>query len=326
MDGCKTQMQHYAWIDGLKVFACFLVIMQHTLSSNWVAPFTNGEDISEFWIAVNAVFTLAKAGVPLFFMCSGAVMLQKWRSIREIWSHSIPNLLVPYVTWMLVYGIRDVFSLYESGNLTMRTGINAIAKAVLFGQYHTWFVAALVALYSITPFLHAIVSERGLEFYFLILAFAFTILTPYVDRYDSLTRVQSVIMDAKMMLVVGWPIYFLGGHFLANTKIRKWEIGGVSVVLIAAYIIALLKSTRAAVGAGGDTQLIYTEFSLLGFIIAFCIFRLFQLAFGSVSPCGRMSRGMRLLSGYGYAVYLVHPLLLGCVSWFAGNFILNYSP
>ena len=128
MDGCKTQMQHYAWIDGLKVFACFLVIMQHTLSSNWGAPFTNGEDISEFWIAVNAVFTLAKAGVPLFFMCSGAVMLQKWRSIREIWSHSIPNLLVPYVTWMLVYGIRDVFSLYESGNLTMRTGINAIAK------------------------------------------------------------------------------------------------------------------------------------------------------------------------------------------------------
>lgn len=146
MDGCKTQMQHYAWIDGLKVFACFLVIMQHTLSSNWGAPFTNGEDISEFWIAVNAVFTLAKAGVPLFFMCSGAVMLQKWRSIREIWSHSIPNLLVPYVTWMLVYGIRDVFSLYESGNLTMRTGINAIAKAVLFGQYHTWFVAALIVL------------------------------------------------------------------------------------------------------------------------------------------------------------------------------------
>lgn len=82
----------------------------------------------------------------------------------------------------------------------------------------------------------------------MILAFAFTILTPYVDRYDSLTRVQSVIMDAKMMLVVGWPIYFLGGHFLANTKTRKWEIGGVSVVLIAAYIIALLKSTRAAVG------------------------------------------------------------------------------
>lgn len=87
------------------------------------------------------------------------------------------------------------------------------------------------------------------------------------------------------------------------------------------YYCIAEKHSRGCGGAGGDTQLIYTEFSFLGFIIAFCIFRLFQLALGSVSPCGRMSRGLRFLSGYGYAVYLVHPLLLGGVSRFVGNLI-----
>ena len=76
MDGCKTQMQHYVWIDGLKVLACLLVIMQHTLSGNWVEPFTNGGEISGFWIAVNAVFILAKAGVPLFF-CAAELLCCK---------------------------------------------------------------------------------------------------------------------------------------------------------------------------------------------------------------------------------------------------------
>ncbi len=244
----STETKHYVWIDGLKAIACFLVIMQHTLSGNWTTPFRNGTDISGIWLVVNALFIFAKAGVPLFFMCSGAAMLQKNRSIKGIWSHSLPNLLIPYVSWMLIYGVRDVFSLYESGSLSVRTGINAVVKDVLFGQYHTWFVAALAALYVLAPFFCAIGAERNGELYFLMLAFVFTILVPYVGRYEALTRVQSVITDADMMFVVGWPLYFLGGHYLANMKIHKWEIAAVPVIFIAAYSAALVKSSLAGLG------------------------------------------------------------------------------
>ena len=151
-----TQKTRLFWLDCLKAFSTFLIVMQHSISYEWVRLI----DEADFtWKIINFIFLISKAGVPIFIMCSGIGMLNKERTIKEIYAKNVANILKVYISWMLVYGSYHVYSLFVDGAATIRTVMNAVIKDIIFGQYHTWYIATLLALYLITPFLQLIVES-----------------------------------------------------------------------------------------------------------------------------------------------------------------------
>lgn len=111
MNRADNAKKNFLWIDIIKVFSTFLIVMQHSIS----ASYTTFPVESPEWKIMNLIFMFSRMGVPIFFMCSGAGMLGRERSIKEVWCRNIFSLLKVYVGWMAVFGIKDVILIWIQG-------------------------------------------------------------------------------------------------------------------------------------------------------------------------------------------------------------------
>ena len=294
-------MKKIIWMEYAKVAATILIVLQHSISQEWIVAIDrNG------WEILNLIFMLTRMGVPIFLMCSGMGMLAKERDIRSIFAKSIWGILKIYVFWMLVYGIFDAISLYVSDLATCRTVCNAFLKNILFGRYHTWFLATLIGLYLITPLLYKIVADNKMLIYFLALSMVFTILFPVVVNCDA--RLEEVFREVNMNFVTGYVLYFVAGYYIGRirltSKIKVWGI----IIWISTVILGFLISSLYAGDWGQDCQKIYSEFSVIGFIMNISFLIVMKAWFEEAN--GKSTQIVMKIRNCGYGIYLIHPLLL----------------
>lgn len=297
------------WIDIIKVIAAFLIVLQHSLAMEWVDGLAPGDTR---WRIINLLFIIVKTGLPLFFMCSGATMLRRKHSIQEIFTSSIPRVIIPYVAWMVVYGIVDAI-----GASSPRVAVNAVIKSVIFGHYHTWFIATLLGLYLITPFIQVFVQEKNLVLYFLILSVIFTVLLPYTQLLGD-DRLTTVISDFNMHFVVGYVIYYLAGYYIVNyAKAFKWYLcAGVYVICLA--ITQLLSAVKVGT-IGQEVQNYYSTFSIMGFVLTISLFMTIMSLTGDMQG-EKLLKVTGIIGSIGIGIYLLHPMLLPVISGFHGYY------
>ena len=291
------------WIDIIKVFSTFLIVVQHSISASYTM--LSIESIE--WKIINFVFMLSRMGVPIFFMCSGIGMLAREHSIKEIWHRNIFSLIKVYAAWMAVFGIRDVILIWILGeNANLRVMVNAFFKCILFGQYHTWFIFTLLGLYAVTPLLYLIVQKRVYLSYFLILSIIFTILLPIlpVIAGESVNRLLTVIDSINMHFVVGYSLYFLAGYYITAYMNHNWEKYAGLVFIFSAFL-AFVLSVSMSSGTGQANQQVYDLFSPCAFLINTSLMVLFRKYIGDENKAGFFNRAAALQK-YGIAVYLMH--------------------
>ena len=241
-------------------------------------------------------------------MCSGAGMLTKERSIKDIWHKNILGLLTVYVSWMLIYGIKEAVGMAVTHSYSIRIMLNAVIKCVIFGKYHTWFIVMLAGMYMVTPLLFTMIQmEENLK-YFLILSVVFTTILPMMSYFESMDRLYTVVENFNMHLVVGYSMYYVMGIYIVkywNKKRDKY----VELVFLSAVVPAYLLSNYLSVKQGSAIQEPYQLFSPLALVISVSIFLLFQKYFNqeSKSEVGRKIAG---LERYGIVIYLVHVIFV----------------
>ena len=298
-------MKKLLWIDLIKVFATFLIVVQHSISYSFTTLAVESPD----WKLINFLFMISRTGVPIFVMCSGAGMLSRERSIREIWRESIAGLLKVYIGWMAVFGIKDVVQIWINGeNATLRVMVNAFLKCILFGKYHTWFIFMLLGLYAVTPFLYLIVQKKELLRYFLLLSILFTLLVPILSGIDGLSRINNVIESVHMQFVVGYPLYFLTGYYICRCMDQKWE-KLAEIFFLAAAFAAFAVSTAVSERTGTASQDVYTPLSVCGYLMSGALMAVFK-KYGREERQSAVVNKAAALSKYGIAVYLLHVLFV----------------
>lgn len=293
------------WIDVIKVFSSFLIVIQHSISSSYTTLSVNSYE----WKFLNFVFMISRMGVPVFIMCSGAGMLARERSVKEIWQKNILLLLKAYIGWMAVFGIRDVVQIWIQGeNANLRVIVNAFMKCILFGKYHTWFIFTLLGLYAISPFLYMIVQKKEHLCYFLILSVTFTIILPMLSGVEQLDRFLAVTDNINMHFVVGYSVYFVIGYFFSTNQDPKWEkyAGAVFIISVAA---AFVLSISMSVKTGGANQEAYGLFSPCGFLMSTSLMLLFK-KYVSDEKNSVVLNKIAALQKYGIAIYLMHVIFV----------------
>lgn len=289
------------WMDGIKVFSTFLIVMQHSISSSFTTLPVDGFA----WKLLNLIFMVSRMGVPIFIMCSGAGILAREHTAKEIWQRNIPGLLKVYIGWMAVLGIKDAAQIWAAGeNASLRVMVNAFFKCILFGKYHTWFIFTLLGLYAIAPLLYGIVQKRELLRYFLALSLAFTVILPVFSKVEGLSRLMAVADSIHMQFVVGYSLYFLVGYYVCRYMDRRWEKYAELVLLVsaaAAYGLSIFLSVRA----GMADHEVYGIFSPCGFIMSVSVTVLFKKYIGEKRESKAVNR-IAALQKYGIAVYLLH--------------------
>ena len=167
--------QREIWIDWLRIFACFGVMLTHSCE-----PFYLGGEGSliltkadAFWVATLNV--LPRACVALFVVASSYLQFPLHYSTGEFFKRRAARILIPFVIWSVVYALVWGEPVQNFKDLLLNFN---------YAAGHMWFVYMLVGLYLIMPLLSPWaekVGRRELNIYLAI--WLFTTVIPLIRQW-----------------------------------------------------------------------------------------------------------------------------------------------
>ncbi len=155
----QTKRTYIPWIDFLRIFACFLVVLCHSCDA-FVASFDNS---FSFHTAV-FIGSLVRPCVPLFAMMSGILLFPIKTDLATFYKKRIGRIIIPLLFWSIALPIA--FALYAYFIQKSPNGLISIEKYTVEGtmtkiitsifnfNYDTtplWYIYMLIGIYLIIP-------------------------------------------------------------------------------------------------------------------------------------------------------------------------------
>lgn len=224
--------KHDLSFDIIRILACFLVIVNHTNSE----VFLNMEPCLTWNLSV-AYFYFSKIAVPLFLMISGALLLKKDYSYKDILIHKVGKTVL----------VLCLFSLYiyvveENHPFDLRAFFHTIWEKPIITSY--WYFYLLIALYLALPFLRKLVlsfKEKDWQ-YFFVIWFIFSGILPVLTRYEI---IPTLTFWFDLQIMSGYVGYLFAGYYISNLNITKqtlMKVIGVAIPVIAALLLMSVAS------------------------------------------------------------------------------------
>lgn len=307
---------HIEYIEVLRVLSMFSVVFLHVAAGS-----LRGNYGSAVWHFSNILTSIMSTAVPIFFMISGALLMnsKKTLSIETTFKKRLPKVLIPFLAWS--FGAVAYYLLVNyviTGNLDTGSAVGRIKN--MPGQattVHLWFMYALIPLYIISPLLKKLVDSltRELVLYMMVLWLVFSSLLPTAAaflpaKYQPLLTLNS---SYNLNFMTGYIGYFLAGYYLMRSEKR------ISKKILAAIITV----DTALIAAGTWIKTVeiekYSEFfksysRIFTLVLSVAIFLFVKELFAQKSLKGRLKNIFRTLSALSFGVYLVHNLLVDLIS------------
>ena len=199
------------WVDLIRVTAIILVVLQH-VATPLIFSF-DSISIDDWWVA-NIFHTFSDVCVPLLFMISGYLLLNKNDSLFVFFSKRINKVLLPLIIWSIIYLFwNKYYSQTIEINLT-----KVIQTFITPAHYHLWFLYTILSLYLLIPVLRIYVkhASTNMQHYIIAIWFLSVSIHPFVIK---LLGVKPAVEDLNIFS--GYLGYILLGYMLGNASIRK---------------------------------------------------------------------------------------------------------
>lgn len=281
-------------LDLIRTIACLSVVMIH-VSAEFVIRGTTGPD----FLLGNLLDSLSRAGVPLFVMISGALMLDEgYVFTKKKWLSHIGRMTVFYIVWSVIYGL-------------LNGGLGAAFSNIFSCFYHLWYIPMIIGLYLLVPLMRLWVKEENIRFveYFLLLSLVFAFLLPQIAGLlahvpGAINPFQSLAEHMNLQYVAGYTAYFILGWYL-NRGIRR--TGLICTLGIIGICITYAGTHFAAINLNADNYPFYENFTLNVLMHSASIFVLCRSLFGPERPSGKFLRKLTgWFSQYSLGIYAVH--------------------
>ncbi len=316
-------MERIIYADYLRVIGILCVIGVH-LSLSYVSyypAFTN------MWFQGVISSSLTRAGVVLFIMVSGLLLLDREEPISKV-PQRLKRVLVPFYFWLFYFFMKDVLVDHELLNVHSVDSffielMNVIVDPTKI-SIEFWYIYMIAAFYLMLPLLYRMIknaSEKEIE-YFLVIWFIVMLLNFFKHKIYILNY---------MNLFTGPLGYFILGYYLnkKDSKYTRSKKFGL-LLFIVGTIILILSFYIPALKAGHTDN----SYILLGnlepgscikmtglFIILKNID--FKKAFGKYSD--KINSAIIKFAGYTYGIFLIVNIPLDLIKDY-GYFDLRISP
>lgn len=256
----KSESTKKIYFELIRIFAIVLVLFNHT--SAFHLPFcTPLSGINEIVFLFISIFD--KVAVPLFFMVSGALLLHKEESLRQLFSKRVFRYIVLICLFQVVQHLYALFILKEP--VTFRSFLldcvhgHAANAAV-------WFLYAYLSFILLLPFLRVMVKNMRKE-HFLYL-FALQLLT------WAFVPFSSTGLTKWMPLCNGVYLYVLAGYYLEHrVEMRNVHKKQLFLLAFVAVMCVFLSITMCHIGRDIRGEEMFTQKTLCfnGGILLPCI-------------------------------------------------------
>lgn len=324
--------EHIAWVDLLRVVACFLVVLAHSCDP-FVAKFdaVPAEFLSgAFW------GSLLRPCVPLFVMISGVLLLPVKMDMGVFYRRRLSRVVIPLFFWAVVspicyylYFNSGIQTLNPSIDITTYTWDNAVNKILTSPfnfNYDTtplWYLYMLVGLYLILPIVSAWVNtapQRDMKRFLWIWVFTTTL--PYIQLVAPVLGYTGNYGNMNLLGMCDWNLYgtfhyfsgFLGYIILAYYLVRfplNWSWRKVFAVSLPLWILGyaitaggFIITQKYSPGSFAALEIIWYFTGVNVLMMTFPVFIIMQKI--KVRPSALLTK----IASLTFGIYLCHFLLV----------------
>jgi len=296
--GISPVENRHAWIDLLRVVAIFQVILIHVSF-----PILFKSELPQsYLLAANFYEAFSRAGVPIFFMISGYLLLGRKESTIDFLRKRFIRVGIPALVWTVTYLIWQQEA-YRDGSMGLfRIGLSMV-KAIFGGhiEIHLWFIYVLLGLYLIIPILRVLVSASpDILKYFLVL---WLIANPFFSLLGRLSG-ETVDQSLRLLLVEGYAGYMIIGYMLGQWSLSK-RSAAISAVLFIASAFAIFTGTNYLTAQSGSLDSFLYNYLGFPIIIMSASMFLFFKWLGNLFD-QRNTLFVRRVADTTFGIYLIH--------------------
>lgn len=216
-------MEREKYIDCLRIISAYSVVLLH--STSYAIYELNG--FFQQFVFLN---TFTRFAVPIFFMCSGAVILKPGFNIEGLVSRN-KRILLPLIFWSCFY---EFYLIYCGIHKNFLTILNDILHDKV--MYHMWFLYALLGVYLLMPFLYKMIQGMDLKDWKW-----FWILSILITLFKTIATYNNSSLPASFTIVPICIVYVIAGYYLAHFKFFQLKtVVYIGYCLLSVLIIAML--------------------------------------------------------------------------------------
>lgn len=300
MDEEQLRRRKY-YIDFLKITSILLVIFNHTGNAGFLAFQEQNNIILKIIEILCSSFCLV--AVPLFFMCSGVLLLPKEESINGLYKKRV----VKYLTVILAFTLGYYISLSLYGHAQMNFGwiLNTIYSTTTFsfsGSY--WFLYSYVAFLIMLPIFRIIAKHitREIMIYICTLYFIFGGMLPLLEYMFGFGSIALSIPFATN------PAFFypLVGFYIEENDISFFRNKKIMFAVMIMTAISFVSSTVISLVSLHQDKFVNEYLTIFeGFIVIF-IFILGRDVLKKVKLTSKIKKIIMQISNCTFGIYLIH--------------------
>lgn len=300
-DSLEAKHQRIGYLDYLRVMAMLMIILLHSPKPDLQA---NG-------FILSSVSFISAAGLVLFFMISGALLLSRTYEMKAFLLRRLSKIAWPTLFWSLFYLLEK----WAQGTINTDYLIRSVLSIPIShqGTGIMWFMYTLMGLYLITPILSSwlsTASKKDVEW--ILILWIISLLVPILEGIINVWKINNTHM---LFYLSGFVGYYILGYYLHH-YVKSIRISILSFLMITPLVIAaIVKLSRMDVD-------FFQYFWYLS--IPMAMMATFWFLFAKKYFTIKVPRSIALISKYSFGIYLIHIFVMRRWVW-NWEFISQYG-
>ncbi|MBQ0003019.1 MAG: acyltransferase [Treponema sp.] len=308
-----TQINRKLYFDIIRIIALLSIVMVH-VSAYLVIKYPDPR--GTIYIISDIFNGISRAGVPLFIMLSGALLLNEDKPFdtKRFYKGSLLWMVLLFIGWLLFYAAFYAFILpsLTGGTSSWQMFADFILSFKGTDYPHLWYMFMIVGGYLMIPVLRLFVKRENRNYIFwmivgsIIIQFAAKSADTFVTS-DAIINVSGFMKKFHMEPLTGYTGYFLLGWYLSEFDLKKASrilIYSVTVILLTFSIFALQQWVEFIPAI---REKLYEELSLTACFFGISFFILIKTLFKEKESKSKL---LTDFSKNSFGMYMIHIVYL----------------
>jgi len=298
----RSQNNKYIYITMLNIAACFGVVMLH------VNAVFHDHPSGITWITANFINSFMYWPVPVFFMITGATLLEyrKRYTTKVFIKKRFMKTFIPFVIWSIIGFYYFCFIDIHNGE-QVKSWLPTFDDIFNHKQMSIyWFFVPLFAIYLSMPALNLLSGKWKLIRYLILYAFISYSIFPFLNETFHFTIDKYYFSP----VTAGYVLYVLLGYYLHSTSLSKKTRAIIYALGIAGFALHCVGTYVLTPDYGGRETINHTFRGYLNFPCVFyavAVFVFFKHCnFTKLTQNNTAQRIINKLHESTLGIYLVH--------------------
>ena len=303
------------YLDKLRFFAIFCIIMLHVLSIfRWKYFSINTTN----FLLMTLIDTFTRVGIPIFFMLTGILMFQKQDENYKVFlKKRVLKLFYSYFFACIIYYGYNI--IVKKVPISIYEFLREVTSGSV--EYHLWYMPVIILIYILIPFIKKIAENLKQEELRNMIGIVFVLSNVFIG-ISSLLAANNYYLLQKFTFpnLIGYMNYLFLGYYLYKYDIKITK----KLILLSIISILLIPICTYLVSTESINDVFLDSLSLFVFYPSCFIFIWFK-NHKNIEFSKKIENFIKKNVDSIFYVYLIHVLVLSIIQNICLKIISNAS-